>query len=448
MNVLIIGSGGREHALAWKAAQSNDINRVYVAPGNAGTALEPSVENIEIAVDDIASLCAFAADNKIDLTIVGPEVPLVLGIVDSFKQAGLRCFGPSKAAAQLEGSKSFTKDFLARHNIPTAAYQTFTDYDAALEYLNEQTFPIVIKADGLAAGKGVIIAQDLQQATDTVKDMLAGNVFGEAGHRVVIEAFLHGEEASFIVIVDGKNIVPLATSQDHKARDDGDAGPNTGGMGAYSPAPVVTPAIHARVLKEIIAPTVSGMADEGYPYVGFLYAGLMIAPDGTPKVLEYNCRFGDPETQPIMMRMETDLVALCNAALDGKLATITTEWDSRAAVGVVMAAGGYPGNYAKGDPISGLPTPDKTSAAPNTTIMTKVFHSGTRQIDGQLVTNGGRVLCVVGLGDNVSEAQSQAYELVDQIHWNNAYFRRDIGYRAIAREAAANNTDSPGKNQH
>jgi len=442
MNVLIIGSGGREHALAWKAAQSNSVTQVYVAPGNAGTALEPCVTNIDIAADNINALCTFANDNNIDLTIVGPEVPLVLGIVDTFKQAGLRCFGPSKAAAQLEGSKSFTKDFLARHNIPTAAYQTFTDCDAALEYLNNQTFPIVVKADGLAAGKGVIIAHSQQQAADAVKDMLAGNVFGEAGNRVVIEEFLHGEEASFIVIVDGKNIVPLATSQDHKARDNGDTGPNTGGMGAYSPAPVVTPAIHDRVMKEVITPTVKGMADEGHPYVGFLYAGLMIAADGTPKVLEYNCRFGDPETQPIMMRMATDLVTLCNTAIDGELATATTEWDPRAAVGIVMAAGGYPGNYAKGDPISGLPIPDNTATAAvsmNSTEMnsTKVFHSGTRQIDGKIVTNGGRVLCAVALGNSVSEAQTLAYQLVDKIHWDNAYFRHDIGYRAIARETVA-----------
>ncbi|NOZ51604.1 MAG: phosphoribosylamine--glycine ligase [Gammaproteobacteria bacterium] len=432
MKVLIIGSGGREHALAWKAAQSSDVKHVYVAPGNAGTALEPLVENIDIAVDDITALLSFAADNNIDLTIVGPEIPLVLGIVDTFQQAGLRCFGPSKAAAQLEGSKSFTKDFLARHNIPTATYQTFTDYAAALEYLKKQAFPIVIKADGLAAGKGVIIAQNLQHATDAVKDMLAGNVFGEAGHRVVIEAFLHGEEASFIVIVDGENIVPLATSQDHKARDDGDTGPNTGGMGAYSPAPVITTAIHARVMEEVIIPTVAGMAKEGHPYVGFLYAGLMIAADGTPKVLEYNCRFGDPETQPIMMRMTTDLIALCNAALNGKLATMTTEWDSRAAVGVVMVAEGYPDNYLKGEEINGLPVPNNTPSASGT--ITKVFHAATRQVDAKIITNGGRVLCVVALGDNVRQAQSRAYELVDKIRWNNVYFRRDIGYRAIARE--------------
>ena len=428
MNVLIIGSGGREHALAWKAAQSPKVKKVYVAPGNAGTELEPNIENVNIAVDDIAHLVEFTKQNNIELTIVGPEAPLVMGVVDTFQEAGLRCFGPSKAAAQLEGSKTFTKDFLARHNIPTAAYGTFTDVTAAIDYLNSQSFPIVIKADGLAAGKGVIIAENLDQAKATVEDMLAGNKFGEAGHRVVVEEFLRGEEASFIVIADGKNIVPMATSQDHKARDDGDIGPNTGGMGAYSPAPVVTPEIHDRVMKEVIEPTVNGMAQEGHLYTGFLYAGLMIDGDGTPKVLEYNCRFGDPETQPIMMRMKSDLVELCNAAIDGNLANATTQWDKRVSVGVVMAAGGYPDSYDKGDIIEGLP------AAGENEDSCKVFHAGTKNVDGKVVTNGGRVLCAVALGDSVRQAQSDAYKLVKQIHWPNVYYRSDIGHRAIARE--------------
>ena len=428
MNVLIIGSGGREHALAWKAAQSPKVNQVYVAPGNAGTELEPNIENVDIAADDIAHLIKFAKQNNIDLTIVGPEAPLVMGVVDTFQEAGLRCFGPSKAAAQLEGSKTFTKDFLARHNIPTAAYGTFTDVTAAIDYLNSQSFPIVIKADGLAAGKGVIIAENLDQAKATVKDMLAGNKFGEAGHRVVIEEFLKGEEASFIVIADGKNIVPMATSQDHKARDDGDTGPNTGGMGAYSPAPVVTPEIHDRVMKEVIEPTVNGMAQEGHPYTGFLYAGLMIDGDGTPKVLEYNCRFGDPETQPIMMRMKSDLVELCNAAIDGNLANATTQWDKRVSVGVVMAAGGYPDSYDKGDIIEGLPASGENEDS------CKVFHAGTKSVDGKVVTNGGRVLCAVALGDSVKQAQADAYKLVKKIHWPNVYYRSDIGHRAIMRE--------------
>lgn len=428
MNVLIIGSGGREHALAWKAAQSSQAERVFVAPGNAGTELESNIENVNIAIDDIAGLVEFAKQNDIGLTIVGPEAPLVMGVVDAFKESGLRCFGPSKAAAQLEGSKSFTKDFLARHNIPTAAYATFTDIDAALSYLKNQNFPIVIKADGLAAGKGVIIAENFEHARATVEDMLAGNKFGEAGHRVVIEEFLRGEEASFIVIADGKNIVPMATSQDHKARDDGDTGPNTGGMGAYSPAPVVTTEIHDRVMKEVIIPTVNGMAKEGNPYTGFLYAGLMIDKDGTPKVLEYNCRFGDPETQPIMMRMQSDLVELCNKAIDGQLAGVTTQWDDRVSVGVVMAAGGYPDSYDKGDVIEGLPP---VGANEN---HCKVFHAGTKRVDSKVVTNGGRVLCVVALGNSVRQAQADAYKLVQQIRWSKVYFRKDIGHRAIARE--------------
>ena len=428
MNVLILGSGGREHALAWKAAQSKKVDRVYVAPGNAGTELEARVTNIDIAVEDITALIKFAKENSIALTIVGPEVPLVMGVVDAFSAAGLRCFGPSKSAAQLEGSKTFSKDFLARHNIPTAAYGTFTDVSAAIEFLGTQKFPIVIKADGLAAGKGVIIAENIDQATATIEDMLAGNKFGEAGHRVVIEEFLQGEEASFIVIADGENIVPMATSQDHKARDDGDTGPNTGGMGAYSPAPVVTDAIFSRAMKEVIEPTIKGMAAEGHPYTGFLYAGLMIDKDGTPKVLEFNCRFGDPETQPIMMRMQSDLVELCNDAIDKNLAGKSVQWDQRVSVGVVMAAGGYPDTYNKGDVITGLP---KSSDA-----NTKVFHAGTRTDNGNVVTNGGRVLCVVALGDSVKQAQADAYKIVEQIKWPNVYFRKDIGYRAIAREQA------------
>lgn len=426
MKILILGSGGREHALAWKAAQSEKVSHVYVAPGNAGTALEPNISNVNIGVEDIAALVTFAKDNEIELTIVGPEVPLVMGVVDTFTEAGLRCFGPSKAAAQLEGSKTFSKDFLARHNIPTAAYGTFTDVSAAMDYLAQQSFPIVIKADGLAAGKGVIIAEDMDHAKATVEDMLAGNKFGDAGHRVVIEEFLRGEEASFIVIADGTNIVPMATSQDHKARDDGDTGPNTGGMGAYSPAPVVTDEIFNRAMKEVIEPTIRGMADEGQPYTGFLYAGLMIDENGTPRVLEFNCRFGDPETQPIMMRLQSDLVELCNDAIDKNLAGKTVQWDNRVSVGIVMAAGGYPDSYNKGDIISGLPQEFDANS--------KVFHAGTKSDKGNIVTNGGRVLCVVALGNSVQQAQADAYKLVKQINWPNVYYRSDIGYRAIARE--------------
>ena len=426
MKVLVIGSGGREHALAWKAAQSPAVETVYVAPGNAGTAREEKLENVAIGVEDIDALVAFAKDNAIELTIVGPEAPLVIGVVDAFETAGLRCFGPSKGAAQLEGSKAFTKDFLARHTIPTADYQNFTEIEPALAYLQEKGAPIVIKADGLAAGKGVIVAMTLEEAEAAVKDMLAGNAFGEAGHRVVIEEFLEGEEASFIVMVDGKNILPMATSQDHKRVGEGDSGPNTGGMGAYSPAPVVTPEIHNRIMNEVIIPTVEGMAAEGNPYTGFLYAGLMITADGTPKVIEYNCRFGDPETQPIMMRLKSDLVALCNTALDRKLDSATAEWEQRAAMGVVLAAGGYPGDYGKGDAISGLDNADSADA--------KIFHAGTTEQDGKVVTAGGRVLCATALGNTVSEAQQKAYELADKISWNGMFMRRDIGYRAIARE--------------
>lgn len=427
MKVLIIGSGGREHALAWKVAQSENVSKVFVAPGNAGTALESKLENVAIAAEDIDALKAFALENKIELTIVGPEAPLVIGVVNQFEAAGLRCFGPSEGAAQLEGSKAFTKDFLARHHIPTGTYQNFTEIEPAIAYIKDQGAPIVVKADGLAAGKGVIVAMTEDEAIAAVNDMLAGNAFGDAGHRVVIEEFLAGEEASYIVMVDGEHILPMATSQDHKAALDGDKGPNTGGMGAYSPAPVVTPEIDARIMAEIIEPTVKGMAAEGNPYTGFLYAGLMISADGTPKVIEYNCRFGDPETQPIMMRLQSDLVALCNAALDKKLDKMSIEWDPRPALGVVLAAGGYPADYAKGDVISGIPA---------ATADTKVFHAGTAEKDGQTVTNGGRVLCAVALGKNVGEAQAKAYEVVHQIRWNGVNFRTDIGHRAISREKA------------
>ena len=423
MNILVIGGGGREHALAWKAAQSENVNVVYVAPGNAGTAHEEKLINIDINAEDIDALKQFAMQNDIALTIVGPEAPLVNGIVDNFQAAGLKIFGPSRGAAQLEGSKAFTKDFLARNNIPTAAYGNFTDEAEAIAYIKAQGAPIVIKADGLAAGKGVILAQTEDEAIDAVKDMLSGNSFGDAGARVVIEEFLVGEEASFICMVDGKNILPMATSQDHKARNEGDTGPNTGGMGAYSPAPLVTDEIHQRVIDDVIRPTVDGMAAEGHPFTGFLYAGLMIDDNGDSKVLEYNVRFGDPETQPIMMRMQSDLVELCLAAIEGKLEQQKTLWDSQFALGVVLAAGGYPDDYNKGDVISGLEG--------LTSHKTKVFHAGTAIVDGQVVTNGGRVLCACGMGNTVAEAQKTAYEIVDKIHWDNVYYRKDIGFKAI-----------------
>ncbi|WP_275723483.1 phosphoribosylamine--glycine ligase [Vibrio furnissii] len=426
MRVLIIGSGGREHALGWKVAQNPAVETVFIAPGNAGTALEAKLQNVDIAVEDVAGLVAFAQNNAIELTIVGPEAPLVIGVVDAFRAAGLPIFGPTQAAAQLEGSKAFTKDFLARHNIPTAAYANFTEIEPALAYVREQGAPIVVKADGLAAGKGVIVAMTLEEAEDAIKDMLAGNAFGDAGSRVVVEEFLDGEEASFIVMVDGENVLPMATSQDHKRVGDQDTGPNTGGMGAYSPAPVVTQAIHDRVMQEVIYPTVRGMAAEGNPYTGFLYAGLMIDSTGAPKVIEYNCRFGDPETQPIMMRMQSDLVELCLAAIDGRLDQVESKWDPRASIGIVLAAGGYPGDYAKGDIISGLPTTEVEGQ--------KVFHAGTTDKDGHVVTNGGRVLCATALGNTVSEAQQRAYELAKQISWHGMFHRNDIGYRAIARE--------------
>jgi phosphoribosylamine--glycine ligase len=426
MNILIVGGGGREHALAWKAAQSPLAKKIFVAPGNAGTALEENIENVDIAADDVKALRDFALQNGIGLTIVGPEQPLVAGIVDIFTAAGLKCFGPTKRVARLEGSKAFAKDFLARHEIPTAAYGTFSDVDEALEYLYKMGAPIVIKADGLAAGKGVILAHDMKTAEDTVRDMLSGNSFGEAGHKVVIEEFLNGEEASFIVMADGKHILPMASSQDHKAANEGDTGPNTGGMGAYSPAPVVDEDMHKKIMAQIIEPTIAGMRADGTPYTGFLYAGVMIDSAGNPRVLEFNCRFGDPETQPIMMRLQSDLVAHCLAALEGKLDEEEARWDKRAAVGVVLAAGGYPDAYETGDVIEGLPTEEDAD--------TKVFHAGTAEKDGHIVTAGGRVLCVTALGNSVTEAQHKAYALVDRISWKNMQYRKDIAYRAIARE--------------
>ena len=427
MKVLVVGGGGREHALAWKAAQSKHVDQVFVAPGNPGTANEDKVRNVDIGAEDILALKTFAEKEKIDLTIIGPENPLVDGIVDEFKQAGLACFGPSKNAAILEGSKSFSKDFLQRHNIPTAEYQVFTEVDAAKAYIKEKGAPIVVKADGLAAGKGVIIASSEEEANVAIDDMLAGNKFGEAGHRVVIEEFMHGEEASFIVMSDGENILPLASSQDHKARDEGDKGPNTGGMGAYSPAPVVTEAMHDRIMHEVIEPTIKGMAEEGREYIGFLYAGVMITADGTPKVLEFNCRFGDPETQPIMMRLKSDLIELCQAALNGKLNEMSAEWDERAALGVVLASRGYPASASKGDVISGLENDFPEG--------TKVFHAGTTQQEEDVLTAGGRVLCFTALGETVSQAQQSAYEAVAKINWDGMFYRKDIGYHAIDMES-------------
>ncbi|MEQ4672714.1 phosphoribosylamine--glycine ligase [Providencia manganoxydans] len=425
MNILIIGGGGREHALAWKAAQSPLADKVYVAPGNAGTALESALENVDIAATDIDSLLQFAKDKQIGLTIVGPEAPLVIGIVDAFQSAGLTIFGPTQGAAQLEGSKAFTKDFLARHKIPTADYQNFTEVEPALAYLDKVGAPIVIKADGLAAGKGVIVAMTLAEAKDAVKDMLAGNAFGDAGHRIVIEEFLDGEEASFIVMVDGENVIPMATSQDHKRVGDGDTGLNTGGMGAYSPAPVVTDEIHQRVMEQVIYPTVKGMDAEGHRYQGFLYAGLMIDKAGNPKVIEFNCRFGDPETQPIMMRLQSDLVELCLAGAKGELAGKDSSWDERPALGIVIAAGGYPSDYHNGDVIHGLPTKDAADS--------KVFHAGTKLKEGEVTTAGGRVLCVTALGNDIAQAQQKAYQAAENIHWDGSFYRKDIGYRAIAR---------------
>jgi len=425
MKVLILGSGGREHAFAWKVAQSPRVSQIFVAPGNAGTALEHKVRNVGIAADNIDKLIEFAKKESIELTIVGPEGPLVMGVVDAFQAAGLRCFGPRKSAAQVEGSKAFTKDFLKRHKIPTAAYANFTKdtFDAA--WVRKQNAPLVVKADGLASGKGVIICESTDDAVRTAEGMFAGS-FGAAGNTIVVEEFLQGEEASFIAIVDGKNILPMATSQDHKRIFDGDKGPNTGGMGAYSPAPIVTPAVHARILREVMEPTVRGLAAEGTPFVGFLYAGIMVAPDGTPNVIEFNARFGDPETQPIMMRLKSDLVELIEAALDGKLNTVKDEWDTRAALGVVLAAGGYPSAPRKGDVIHGL---DAAAKLPG-----KVFHAGTQLRGNDVLTDGGRVLCAVGLGNTVRDAQSCAYTLVDALEWTEMQCRRDIGYRAVARE--------------
>lgn len=425
MRVLIIGGGGREHALAWKVAQSPRTGIVFVAPGNAGTAGEPGVQNVPLSSDDIPALVNFARREHIELTIVGPEAPLVAGVVDAFQEAGLRCFGPTRKAAQLEGSKSFSKLFLARYGIPTAAFAVFADPEEARHYICEHGVPIVIKADGLAAGKGVVVAQTIEEATAAVDQMLSGQAFGEAGKRVVIEDFLHGEEASFIVMADGEHVLTMATSQDHKARDNGDHGPNTGGMGAYSPAPVVRNALAQRILSEIIRPAISGMAAEGTPYTGFLYAGIMITPEGDPKVLEFNCRLGDPEAQPILLRLRSDLVELCDAALHAQLEHVKANWDSRVALGVVMAAGGYPGEYRKGDWIQGIPKETPSS---------KVFHAGTALQEDHVVTAGGRVLCACCLGNTVTQAQRAAYEIVHQIRWRDAYYRTDIGYRAIARE--------------
>ncbi len=425
MNILLIGNGGREHALAWKLARSPRADTVYVAPGNGGTALEPGIENVDIAATDIDALVDFARRREIGLTVVGPEAPLVAGVVDAFEAAGLRCFGPCREAARLEGSKDYSKAFMKRHGIPTADHASFTDLDEALAYVRAQGAPIVVKADGLAAGKGVVVAGDTAEAETAVRDMLAGNRFGEAGHRVVIEDFLEGEEASFIVMVDGEHALPMATSQDHKARDEGDRGPNTGGMGAYSPAPIVDAALHDRIMNEVVAPVISGMRAEGHPYRGFLYAGLMISPEGRVRVLEFNCRFGDPETQPIMMRLRSDLVELCEAALDGRLDTVEALWDPRPAIGVVLAARGYPGDYPTGEPIEGL---DPAGASPET----KVFHAGTRiDADGRAITCGGRVLCVCALGDDLRHARERAYDRIDGIRWPSMYYRRDIGHRAL-----------------
>jgi phosphoribosylamine--glycine ligase len=429
MKILIVGGGGREHALAWRCAKSPEAETVYVAPGNAGTAMEPGIENVAVGAEDIEGLLRFAEERHIDLTIVGPEAPLVAGITDRFSEAGLRCFGPTASAARLEGSKAFTKDFLRRHEIPTGAYESFSELEPAIRYIRDQNAPLVVKADGLAAGKGVIVAHEIEEAEAAARSMLAEHSFGKAGSRVVVEEFLEGEEASFIAIVSGRTILPLATSQDHKARDNGDRGPNTGGMGAYSPAPVVTPEIHDRIMNEVMRPTVEGLVEEGTSYTGFLYAGVMIAADGTPNVLEFNCRFGDPETQPILMRLMSDLPSLCESALDGTLAEQSADWDPRAALGVVLAAGGYPGSYRKGDRITGLDSlVDREDV--------KIFHAGTAVAeDGSIVTAGGRVLCAVGLGADVTAAQSLAYEAVREIGWDGVYYRTDIGYRAVAREA-------------
>lgn len=426
MKVLVIGGGGREHALAFKAAQSSNVKQVFVAPGNAGTATEPKVTNIDVAADDIDSLVRFASKEEVGLTIVGPEQPLVMGVVDQFQAAGLPIFGPTKAAAALEGSKAFAKKFLKQYNIPTADYDVFTDVANALKYVEKNGVPIVIKADGLAAGKGVVVATSIAEATAAITDMLANNKFGEAGSRVIIEEFLEGEEASFIVMTDGTSILPFATSQDHKRAYENDEGPNTGGMGAYSPAPVVSQDVHEKIMAQIITPTIEGMKSEGAEYLGFLYAGLMIDRNGNPKVIEFNCRFGDPETQPIMYRLKSDIVNHCLAACEGRLCDETIEFKKDKCISIVLAAEGYPGSYEKGKPISGLDHEYDN---------TKVFHSGTRAENGQVVTNGGRVLCVTTLGDSITEASQAAYRVVDKITWDGRFYRSDIGYRAIARES-------------
>jgi phosphoribosylamine--glycine ligase len=426
MKVLIVGGGGREHALAWKAARSIHVDKVFVAPGNAGTAREEQVENVPIGASSVDELVDFAVSRKVGLTIVGPEAPLVAGIVDTFDKAGLPCLGPSMAASRLEGSKAFAKDFMHRHGIPTASYATFEELEPALRYIRDRGAPIVLKADGLAGGKGVIIAETVDQALETAETILSGRAFGNAGRKLVVEELLAGEEASFIVMADGEHVLPLATSQDHKARDNGDTGPNTGGMGAYSPAPVVTQAVFDRIMSEVIQPTVKGMAEEGAPYRGFLYAGLMVGEDGAPRVLEFNCRFGDPEAQPIMLRLRSDLVELCRAALEGALDKTRADWEERASLGVVMAAGGYPGSYRKGDPISGLPDQEPEGI--------KVFHAGTALRGGRVVTAGGRVLCVTALGETVVEAKDRAYGQVKRITWPGVYYRTDIGHRAVAKE--------------
>lgn len=424
MKILVVGSGGREHALAWKAAQSPLADIVYVAPGNAGTALEDKLENVNIDVTDIQGLLKFAKDQGIELTIIGPEVPLSMGIVDTFNKEKLACLGPVQKAAQLESSKAFSKDFMKKYGIPTAEYENFTKTEKAKNYLKGKSLPIVIKASGLAAGKGVVIAQTLDEANATIEDMLSGNKFGDAGCEIVIEEFLQGEEASFIVLVDGEHVVAMASSQDHKARDDGDKGPNTGGMGAYSPAPIVTQDIYEKAMKQVIQPVVDGMKKEGSPYTGFLYAGLMIDNHKNIKTLEYNCRFGDPETQPIMMRLESDLVELCLAATKGELdKVVKPKWTNKTALGVVLAAKGYPDSYPKGETISGLDSADN--------INTKIFHAGTKQVDNNTVTNGGRVLCAVGLGDTIEDAFQTAYELSDKVTWKNQYKRTDIGKKAM-----------------
>ena len=425
MKVLIIGSGGREHALSWKIAQSPLVKSVYVAPGNGGTELESNITNVNISSDDIEGLSTFALKNKITLTIVGPEDPLVNGITDNFTEKGLKCFGPTKDAAKLEGSKDFMKKFLEDNQIPTAEYKSFKCVDRAINYVEEKGCPIVIKADGLAAGKGVTIARTIQEAKDAIVKSLESEIFGEAGKKIVIEEFLEGEEASFIVITDGKTAIPFASSQDHKARDDGDKGPNTGGMGAYSPAPIVNETIHKKIMDDVIYPTIDGLKKLGYPYCGFLYAGMMISKNNEIKVLEFNCRFGDPETQPIMMRLKSDLADICNKACEGKLENQTLDWDSRKAVGIVMAAKGYPNDYKKGGKIKNLPIEHDGF---------KVFHAGTEYVDGDIRSNGGRVLCITTLGDSVQSAQKKAYSKLSSIKWDDSFYREDIGYRAIERE--------------